>query len=90
MRHGYVRTPVIAEVATFGDGATLDVPGRPVGTAAPLGRLLLSVTNGGGGKRLPAGFGGSVLVAGGAIALDASYPTPGGSRHGGRDPHSTT
>lgn len=29
MRHGAARTPRLAEVATFGDGATLDVPGSP-------------------------------------------------------------
>ena len=29
LRHGMMRIPRIAEVATFGDGATLDVPGAP-------------------------------------------------------------
>jgi glyoxylase-like metal-dependent hydrolase (beta-lactamase superfamily II) len=29
MTHGLLRIPRIAEVATFGDGATLDVPGSP-------------------------------------------------------------
>jgi glyoxylase-like metal-dependent hydrolase (beta-lactamase superfamily II) len=29
VRRGYIRTPVIGEVATFGGGATLDVPGSP-------------------------------------------------------------
>jgi glyoxylase-like metal-dependent hydrolase (beta-lactamase superfamily II) len=29
MRHGALRIPKIQEVATFGDGATLDVPGSP-------------------------------------------------------------
>ena len=29
VRHGMMRIPRIAEVATFGDGATLDVPGAP-------------------------------------------------------------
>ena len=29
VRHGMLRIPRIAEVATFGDGATLDVPGAP-------------------------------------------------------------
>jgi glyoxylase-like metal-dependent hydrolase (beta-lactamase superfamily II) len=29
LRHGGFRIPPIAEVATFGDGATLDVPGSP-------------------------------------------------------------
>ncbi|HSS36102.1 MAG TPA: MBL fold metallo-hydrolase [Patescibacteria group bacterium] len=29
IRHGMLRTPRLAEVSTFGDGATLDVPGSP-------------------------------------------------------------
>ena len=29
LRHGALRTPVLKEVATYGDGATLDVPGSP-------------------------------------------------------------
>jgi glyoxylase-like metal-dependent hydrolase (beta-lactamase superfamily II) len=29
LRHDGLRRPVVAEVATFGDGATLDVPGSP-------------------------------------------------------------
>ena len=29
MTHGLLRIPRIAEVSTFGDGATLDVPGSP-------------------------------------------------------------
>ena len=29
MRHGLLRVPALKEVATFGDGATLDVPGAP-------------------------------------------------------------
>jgi glyoxylase-like metal-dependent hydrolase (beta-lactamase superfamily II) len=29
LRHGGLRTPKLHEVATFGDGATLDVPGSP-------------------------------------------------------------
>jgi glyoxylase-like metal-dependent hydrolase (beta-lactamase superfamily II) len=29
MRHGLLRVPALREVATFGDGATLDVPGTP-------------------------------------------------------------
>ncbi len=29
IRNGYLRTPKIAEVVTFGDGATLDLPGSP-------------------------------------------------------------
>lgn len=29
LRNGYLRTPKIREVITFGDGATLDVPGSP-------------------------------------------------------------
>jgi glyoxylase-like metal-dependent hydrolase (beta-lactamase superfamily II) len=29
MRHGGLRTPRLKEVATYGDGATLDVPGSP-------------------------------------------------------------
>ena len=29
LRHGALRTPNLKEVATFGDGATLDVPGSP-------------------------------------------------------------
>jgi glyoxylase-like metal-dependent hydrolase (beta-lactamase superfamily II) len=29
MRHGALRIPRISEVSTFGDGATLDVPGSP-------------------------------------------------------------
>ena len=28
-RHGLLRVPALAEVSTFGDGATLDVPGAP-------------------------------------------------------------
>jgi glyoxylase-like metal-dependent hydrolase (beta-lactamase superfamily II) len=34
-RHGYFRTPALGEVATFDDGATLDVPGAPVVIHAP-------------------------------------------------------
>lgn len=29
LRHGGLRTPFLTEVATYGDGATLDVPGSP-------------------------------------------------------------
>jgi len=29
LRHGLLRVPALTEVATFGDGATLDVPGAP-------------------------------------------------------------
>jgi glyoxylase-like metal-dependent hydrolase (beta-lactamase superfamily II) len=29
IRHGLMRVPALTEVATFGDGATLDVPGAP-------------------------------------------------------------
>jgi len=29
LRHGGLRRPIVAEVSTFGDGATLDVPGSP-------------------------------------------------------------
>jgi glyoxylase-like metal-dependent hydrolase (beta-lactamase superfamily II) len=35
IRRGYMRTPVIGEVATFGDGATLDVPGAPRVVSVP-------------------------------------------------------
>lgn len=35
MRHGMLRIKPIAEVATFGDGATLDVPGSPRVTLVP-------------------------------------------------------
>jgi glyoxylase-like metal-dependent hydrolase (beta-lactamase superfamily II) len=34
-RHGYFRTPALGEVATFDDGATLDVPGAPQVIHAP-------------------------------------------------------
>jgi glyoxylase-like metal-dependent hydrolase (beta-lactamase superfamily II) len=34
-RHGYFRTPGLGEVATFDDGATLDVPGAPRVIHAP-------------------------------------------------------
>lgn len=30
MRHGGMRTPPLKEVASFGDGATLDIPGSPL------------------------------------------------------------
>ena len=35
VRHGMLRLPRIREVATFGDGATLDVPGTPRVVLAP-------------------------------------------------------
>ena len=34
-RHGLIRIPKIQHVATFGDGATLDVPGAPVAIHLP-------------------------------------------------------
>jgi glyoxylase-like metal-dependent hydrolase (beta-lactamase superfamily II) len=34
-RHGLLRVPPIHEVSTFGDGATLDVPGSPRVTLVP-------------------------------------------------------
>ncbi len=35
IRRGYIRTPVIALVTTFGDAATLDVPGAPTVIVVP-------------------------------------------------------
>jgi glyoxylase-like metal-dependent hydrolase (beta-lactamase superfamily II) len=35
MRHGLLRVPALTEVSTFGDGATLDLPGSPRVIAVP-------------------------------------------------------
>ena len=35
LRNGGLKRPVVKEVATYGDGATLDVPGSPRVTLVP-------------------------------------------------------
>jgi glyoxylase-like metal-dependent hydrolase (beta-lactamase superfamily II) len=67
-RHGMLRLPRIAEVVTYGDGATLDVPGSPRVTLVPghtAGNAVLHFA------------GHDVLFAGDAIA---TYSVTNGSR----------
>jgi glyoxylase-like metal-dependent hydrolase (beta-lactamase superfamily II) len=67
IRHGLLRVPPLAEVATYGDGATLDVPGSPRVVLAPghtAGSAVLHVAS------HDVVFAGDVLVTFGVVTAD--------------------